>query len=246
MKRNAGSFLRGKRNKLVLLSTGGAGIYFGLTIGFVLYAVFPNWIGYGWGVAAFMTALAGIYIAIRIVDRPSSRWNLKNLRKGEDAEIRIGQVIEYAIIAEFCAVAHGVTEIAKGGDIDHLVATPVRVWVIETKNRKVPEQKFSLVLDRIANNVDTVRKWAQRLALTETPVRGCLVLAFENKIGKDTYEGSNENGGKENITVYTEDSLDKLFREIREEARYSRSLDERIVKEIRRLGRDVERQSKQR
>ena len=136
MRRNAGSFVKGKLIKSALLGTSGAGILFGLAIGLLFYAVFPRWIGWGWGFAAFMAALAAVYIAIRIVERPSSRWNFENLRKGGDAENRVGQIIEYAITARNCAVAHSVTAIAKVGDIDHLVATPAAVWVVETKYKR--------------------------------------------------------------------------------------------------------------
>ena len=87
----------------------------------------------------------------------ASRWNYRNVRKGLDAETRDGQVIEYAISAEGCAVAHSVGEIAKRGDIDHQVATPRGVRVLETKYRRVPGNRFPKVLKGIAANVEAVR-----------------------------------------------------------------------------------------
>ena len=139
----------------------------------------------------------------------------------------MGQIIEYAITAESCAVAHSVKEIAKVGDIDHIVATPVGVWVIETKYKKVPKKFFRDVLSRIAENTNAVRQWVP----AGTPVRGCLVLAYETDIKKKNYSH-----GKEKITVYTQDSLVSLMREVRLEAREKRSLDERITKDIWKLG----------
>ena len=44
----------------------------------------------------------------------------------------------------------------------------------------------------------------------------------------------------EKITVYTQDSLVTLMREIREEARGTRSLDERIARAIWKLGQVTE------
>ncbi|MCY4098848.1 MAG: hypothetical protein OXF40_11410, partial [Rhodospirillales bacterium] len=58
------------------------------------------------------------------IDQLPGRWNFDNFRKGWKAENRVGQAIGYAVTAENCAVAHSVTEIAKVGDIDHIVATP--------------------------------------------------------------------------------------------------------------------------
>ena len=90
---------------------------------------------------------------------------------GFDAEYRIGQVIGYALVPRDCAVAQGVTGIAAVGDIDHLVATPAELWVIETKVRAVPPRRFRAVLNRIADNVRVIEAWAP-----DVPVRGCLVL----------------------------------------------------------------------
>ena len=190
----------------------------------LFYAVFPRWIGFGWGIVAYIATAAVVYVAIRILDRPSNRWNWDNLRKGVDAETRVGQIIEYAITGENCAVAHSVTEIAKVGDIDHIVATPVGIWVIETKYRKVPKKSFPRVLELIAANTEAVRQWAP----AGTPVRGCLILAYDNEIGRRNFDH-----GKEEITVYTPELL---MREMRREARAKRSLDERIAKDIWKLG----------
>lgn len=234
MKKKAGSFIQEKLVKSNLLGVGGAGIYVGLAIGLLLYFVFPRWIGYGWGIAAYVVALAAIYIAIRVIERPSSWGNFEKLKKGVDAETRVGNIIEYAVTAESCAVAHSVTGIAKVvGDIDHIVATPVAIWVIETKFKAVPSNKFNEVLNRIATNVDVVRQWAPG----SPPVRGCLVLAYEEtEFKKKIFEGNKENGGIENITVYTQVSLATFRHELREEARGELSLDQQIAKRVWKLG----------
>ena len=233
MRRNAGAFVRRKAVQSGLLGVSGAGIFFGLAIGLLIYYVFPRWIGYGWGLVAYTVALVAVYIAIRVIERPSSWWNFENLEKGAYAETRVGQIIEYAITARNCAVAHSVTEIAKVGDIDHIVATPAAIRVIETKYRRVPPSSFNEVLNRIAANVDAVREWAPGGA----PVRGCLVLAYEEtELKKTVYEGNKGNGGVEKITVYTQDSLVALMREMREEARGGPTLDEQLARDIWKLG----------
>ena len=86
-------------------------------------------------------------------------------------------MIEYALTPESCAVAHHVEEMSPGGDIDHLVATPGGLWVIETKHRRVrPTSEFRKVLRHIARKVEAVREWAP-----ETPVTGCLVFSEQTK-----------------------------------------------------------------
>lgn len=208
----------------------GAGILIGLATVPLFYLV-EIWAGRIWGIAAYLVTAAVVLVAVRILDQPSYRWNFENLRKGVDAETRVGQVIEYAITAENCAVAHSVTEVAKVGDIDHIVATPSAVRVIETKYKRVPEKSFPEVLSRIAANTDAVRQWAP----AGTPVRGCLVLAYETDIKRRNYSH-----GKEKIAVYTQDTLAALMREMREESRGERSLDERVAKDIWKLGRVTE------
>ncbi|MDE0505215.1 MAG: nuclease-related domain-containing protein, partial [Candidatus Poribacteria bacterium] len=159
------------------------------------------------------------------------RWNLDNLKKGVDAETRVGKIIERAITANNCAVAHSVIEISKIGDIDHIVATPVAVWVIETKYQRVPQERFPKVLDRIAANMNAVRQWAP----DRTTVRGCLVLAYENESVKKSRWGTNDNGGKEEIAVYARSSLDTFEQEMRKEAGKTPSLDQQVAEELWRL-----------
>ena len=110
------------------------------------------------------------------------RWSVANLERGMDAEYRMGQVIDYALVPRNCAVAHGVVGIAAEGDIDHLVATPQALWVVETKVRAVPKGRFPAVVDRIARNVHAVEAWAP-----DTPARGCLAL-LEPFRGKRDYQ----------------------------------------------------------
>ena len=129
-------------------------------------------------------AAAGIAVIASVWLRADRQWSLSNLEKGLDAEYRVGQVIDYSLMPLNCAVAHGVTDPAKKGDIDHLVATPCGLWVVETKTRAVPRKKVSGVLDRIAANVHAIEAWAP-----DIPVRGCLVL-LEPFQGKRDYHAS--------------------------------------------------------
>ena len=94
-------------------------------------------------------------------------------------------------------------------------ATPMRVWVIQTKYRRVSKKSFSKVLSRIAANTDTVRQWVP----AGMPVRGCLVLAYETEIKRRDYSHRDEK-----ITAYTPVLL---MREMRCEAQKNgRSMNE--------------------
>ena len=229
MKRNAGSFIHGRRIKAALSDRGGEGVFWGIAIGMLLYAVFSPFIGYGWGFAPYVAALIAAYGAIEVASaKRFSQWNFENLQKGEDAETRIGQLIEYVLTREGCAVAHSVTEISKVGDIDHIVATPSAIWVIETKYKRVPRKTFPEVLSRIAANTASVRQWAP----DGTTVRGCLVLAYESSIRKRNYPYRTEQ-----ITAFTPQQLQ---RELNQEIQSTRSLDEQVAKDIWMLGHSSE------
>ena len=92
MRRNAGSFVRKKFIRLSLWGMAGAGILIGLAIGLLFYSV-KELLGTFWGIAAYTVTAAAVYVAVRILDRPSYRWNIENLRKGVVAETRVGQII---------------------------------------------------------------------------------------------------------------------------------------------------------
>ena len=178
------------------------------------------WVSVGFA-GAILVAVAAFWIVFRKVER----GRLGRLEKGEDAEVRAGQFIEYALTAPSCAIAHSVTGIARVGDIDHVVATPARLWVIETKYRRVPREHLPEALRRIADNTTAVWEWAP----PGTPVRGCLVLAYESRVHRKTYDY-----GKEPIVVHTPASL---ARELRAESGRERVLDERVAAEVWKLGR---------
>lgn len=230
MMKIAGSFPRAKRIRLLMWGMMGAGSLLGLSAGLLFSAAEP-WIGPFGLIGLYAAAASAVYVAVRALDRPLSRWNVDNLIKGERAEERVGQAIGYAITAKDCAVAHAITDIAKVGDIDHIVATPAAIWVIETKYKKVPSDIYPEVLRRIASNTEAVRKWAP----AGRPVRGCLVLAYEPKKFKPSALA-----GKEKIAVYTQKTLVDFRLKLREEARGQEVADEQIARDIWNLGKVAE------
>ena len=118
--------------------------------------------------------------------------------------------------------------IARAGTIDHLVATPVRLWVIDTKHDDVPREQFPAVLRQVAEHTSAVWKWAP----PGTPVRGCLVLAKGAMLGRRTCDY-----GHEPVVLHTAASL---ARELEAEASQERMIDERVAADVRELGRVAE------
>ena len=174
MKAHPGAWLRERLAdrvvQAVLFGTMGAGWLLGASC---------SWVTRGAGSdapagAVSSTLLPGAVFLGVAVFKAMRGWPLGDMQKGASAEEKVGQAVECALTSEGCAVAHNVESIAEIGDIDHLVATPHGLWVIETKHGLVPKPEFPGTLQRIARNVAAVRKWAPGLRVT-----GCLVFAHE-------------------------------------------------------------------
>ena len=152
------------------------------------------------------------------------------LRKGHVAERQIGRALEEAITARGCAVAHNVTGVMDSGDIDHIVATPRSVWVIETKYRRVPKDAFPGVVARLR----ACRRRVEELLPIGTPVRACLVLA---------YEGGGVRKARSDIRVFNNETFrEGLLRDLRAERGESQGtagtdMDEGVARTIWRLSR---------
>ena len=209
MKRDPGKWLRDllldRVLVVALLAMTGIGWLFGA--GVTLWTVF--------GVGLFSEPISLVMLSpgtgflLAALYKAQRGWRLLDMRKGARAEETIGQAIEYALTRDACAVAHHVEDIARVGDIDHLVATPAGLWVIETKHRRVPRSEFTETLRRIAANVEGVRDWAPGVRVT-----GCLVFSDEQKPPNPTYDL-----GKETIRAFADRRA--LMRELRNEARGS-------------------------
>ena len=206
-------FLKGVRAIIAASATLGALItttvihLLGIEVAFVFWAVVVWMIGFA--------------IWFSFVEEPSA----KRLEKGLDGDLSTGDVIELALTAQNCAVAHSVMFPGdKVGDIDHLVVTPVRLWVIETKFKRVHPKKFPEVVRRIQSNVNKVREWAR-----ESEVQGCLVLAT-GRVGRRNYEH-----GK--VVVH---SPKTLMAALKDDACRERKLDPKIVDNVWELARKKE------
>ena len=203
-------------NRLLLIGVG-CGFVAGLGVGGELELSWTR--AAEWG-----TVLAGIAAclwALRAIAR--RRHDGLEAVGGTDAGAR--HAIEHALATPGCAIAHSVRSIARAGTIAHLVATPLRLWVIETKHDDVPRDQFPDVLRQVAENTSAVWKWAP----PGTPVRGCLVLAKRSMPGRRTCDY-----GHQPVVLHTPASL---ARELKAEASQERMIDERVAAGVWELGR---------
>ena len=168
---------------------------------------------------------AGIALAIAALPflRVLGRGGPLRTEKDNGAAASTRHAIEHALAAPGCAVSHSVSTIARAGVIDHLIATPVRLWVIGAMHQRVRREAFPAVLTRIADNTTAVWDWAP----PGTPVRGCLVLDHESRPDRNQYDY-----GKGPVVVHTPATL---ARELKAESERSRELDERVADAVGKL-----------
>lgn len=203
MRREPGNWLRQRSRRQGLPAVLSFAVLGGLCAGIVLQILWPDR-------TAFVVIGAVILAAVWFYKLRWGRWRLDNLKAGHLAETRVGNAIDYAVTAPGCAVAHDVMGIAKVGNIDHIVATPKRIWVVETKSSRIPNKKFARELNKIAANVQAVRKWAP----PQTEIRGCLVINSEgaNQRSKPYYDAKGERIWRESRMSL----VNKLKDEVRE------------------------------
>ena len=222
MKQGPGEWLRQRLSSRILDATFLAAFGAGWLCGGVAGALGME-LGTAWTISFVLLPGAGLLGAA--LHKLARGWRLPDMRKGARAEETVGLAIEFALTRDRCAVAHNVEGIARVGDIDHLVATPRGLWVIETKHGRVPKPEFQETLRRIALNVQAVRDWAPRMRVT-----GCLVFAsLHGKPPKRTYEWGTE-------TIKCFESAKSLMREMKAEAHREGDSTE-IAREVWRLGR---------
>ena len=114
----------------VPLAAGGGGLA-GLCLGFGLRQVVDAPPGEMAGPLAIAGGIA-LAIAAFVVLRARRHDGASGLTKDVGTAASTRHAVEHALAAPDCAVAHSVSTIARAGHIDHLVATPVRLWVIGT------------------------------------------------------------------------------------------------------------------
>ena len=188
----------------------------GLFLGFGLRPIIDPPPGEIVGPLAIAGAIA-LAIAACVVLRALRRDGASGLQKDVRAAVSTHHAIEHALAASDCAVAHSVRTIRRAGNIDHLVATPVRLWVIGTIHRRFTREELLGVLARIADNTTAVWDWAP----PGTPVRGCLV------IGDGTHSTRNQyDYGKGPVVVHTPATL---ARALKAETECPRDLDEGVA-----------------
>ena len=161
-----------------------------------------------WGMVAMMSLVCGaLYV---FGGRVESTW-----RAGWDAERRVGDLIEHAIVEAGCAFAHDVKEALGGsGNVDHVVMTPAGIWVVETKAHWLSPRRFPAALGQAATGARRVRRHLK----TPVPVRAALVIAER---AEGAFERDHDWAG-EAVKVF--DAM-TFWRVLREERRQGRAVE---------------------
>ena len=145
-------------------------------------------------------------------------------------ETTVADVIERSMLQAFgCFIANDVRLPNTGGNIDHIVVTPQRVLVVETKYRRVIPKAFPQVMRRIVKCTDIVRKYVG----SEVEVTGCLVFADPATKVKPTYSAP----GSQTIHAYTCPTLEAA---LKQECRKPRTLPEDVLEKIADLAFDAD------
>ena len=99
-------------------------------------------------------------------------------------------MIDHAIAARGCAVAHDVREALRvPGNVDHVVMTPAGIWVLETKSGWVDKRRFPEALRQVGENVQRIRRHLD----SSVPVRGALIIAdVWERSTRDEYDWDGE------------------------------------------------------
>ena len=161
-KNAAGSWLRGK----YFSEMGFTGMFAMVVAGFAMGFAFRNFrvfdertetlVGQAMPGVAIMAIGIGLFCCRRIY---------ATYGRGLEAERLVGDLIDHAIAGPGCAVAHDVMEALRGsGNVDHVVMTPVGIWVVETKSGWVEKRRFPGALRQVGENVKRVRRHPDRPA----------------------------------------------------------------------------------
>lgn len=176
----------------LLWSLAAVGFLLGVVVGFVLIWVVAQGVHRG---AAAVVGVVGLVpvagLAIVHIGLHRTRWSLVNNLKGLKAERYVGQSIQDALLAGNCTVVHGV-DLLPGiaglrGGIDHVVATPRSVYVVETKWRPVPKEGVNRVVREVDAKAQLMRAWLEKHG-HHVPVEGRLVLASDYDREASPYE----------------------------------------------------------
>ena len=200
--RTPGAWMRGAlvQRYLVAVMIGSSGLG-ALVLWVAMTAIPASAASVATGVFTFWGVGAGI--SLLVIRYGFGNYGAVNLEKGLAAETLIGRRIEAAITRPNHAVAHNLLiGAAEAGDIDHLIATPEGLVVVETKFKDLPEDRFSEVRLRLARNIKAVREWAP----PDTRVRGAIVYMNLKHLERD-YPTLGED-----IRVYESKRFAKEFR----------------------------------
>lgn len=111
------------------------GCSLGLLVAYATYEILVPWLGleerFTW-ILLYWILMCLAFVAFMTYSKGS--WSSRNLIKGMESESIVADVTERSMLRVFgCFIANDVLIHGGLGNIDHIVVTPRRVLVIETK-----------------------------------------------------------------------------------------------------------------
>lgn len=230
-RRRPGQYLREKLLDQTFYVVMIGGVAIGLAVASLLYLIVVGWLGLSKEFPRFLLYFTGVGLVVVVWWTFSRRnWSARNLLKGMIGETTVADVIERSMLQAFgCFVANDVRLPNTGGNIDHIVVTPQRVLVIETKYRRVIRKRFPHVVRQIVKCTEIVRRYVG----SEVEVIGCLVIADPTTKVKPTYSVP----GGQTIHAYTSSALQST---LEQECRKPRTLPDDVLEKIADLAFDAD------
>lgn len=201
----------GQHLRKIVLSTGvlAVGLWSfatGIAVALVLQNIFIPFLGPTTTYILSAVVVIGVCLWVVYLVDSNRKYSFDNVTKGLAGEVLIGDITERTLLKSHgCIVGHDISSGKNRGNIDHLVVTPTRVIVVETKYQNLPLDKFSRTLTSIRRKVLET----QRLLKLDSNVVGCLVLARESKLIKKT----NYNDKEPAIRVFNTSSYQQFLLE---------------------------------
>lgn len=227
-RRRPGQFLRQKflQRGLYVIFVGGCSI--GLLVAYVTHAILVPWLGlegkFSW-VLLYWILMCLVFVVFMTYSK--GKWSSRNLLKGMESESIVADVIERSMLQAFgCFVVNDVLIHGGLGNIDHIVVTPGRVLVIETKYRRLKYEYFQKAKRQIVGHAHKLEQYLG----ADVDVVGCLVLVHPSARVTNSYSHAGRT-----IRAF---KLESLKRFLDQECSKPRTLNEDVIQKVAKLGFD--------
>ena len=227
-RRKPGQYLRQKflqRGLYVFLVIGCS---LGLLVAYATHEILALWLGleerFSW---ILMYWILMCLASVVFMTYSKGSWSFRNLIKGMESESIVADVIDRSLLQAFGYLVVNDVLLQEGhGNIDHIVVTPGRVLVIETKYRRLKYEYFQKAKRQIVGHVHELEQYLG----ADVDVVGCLVVVHPSERVKSSYSYAGRT-----IRAF---KLEPLKRFLDRECSKPRTLREDVIQKVAKLGFD--------